>query len=253
MAAHTGNWYPIGPVLWDASGNPYRDTSDGMKAYIPPIAAAQERDNPKLLAWAKAHGANVTYGPNDANGNPTTSDVRTGAPENSYMHGQASWNADTGEWEYPNFFDTPFGSTVLGGSAVAAPIAISALTGAPTAGAASSVGPMAGAETGMAATTASTAAPASIAATTASSVPAWLRPTISAAAPFAIRAATGGGGSGTGGVANGLNSEQNDLLTQLIKMSMQRQQESAPIHQAAMALAGNLAPKGTWGDSPRFQ
>lgn len=85
----------------------------------------------------------------------------------------------------------------------------------------------------------------------ASSVPSWLRPAISVAAPFAIRAATGGGGSTNTG-ANGLDPEQNDLLTQLIKMSMTRQQESAPIHQAAMALAGNLAQKGSWADSPRF-
>lgn len=117
--------------------------------------------------------------------------------------------------------------------------------------AAGAAGPLAGAETGVAATTAATAPPSSIAASGASSVPAWLRPAISAAAPFAIRAATGGGGSGSGG--NGLDPEQNSLLTQLIKMSMTRQQESAPVHQAAMTLAGNLAPQGSWSDSPRFQ
>jgi hypothetical protein len=86
----------------------------------------------------------------------------------------------------------------------------------------------------------------------ASSVPSWVRPAITAAAPFAINAATGGGSSSNGSGANGLNPEQNDLLTQLIRMSMQRQQETAPVHQAAMALAGKLAPTGSWGDSPRF-
>lgn len=89
------------------------------------------------------------------------------------------------------------------------------------------------------------------AAPSASSVPSWLRTAIGAGAPLAIRAATSGGGSNGSG-ANGLDAEQNDLLTQLIKMSMTRQQESAPIHQAAMALAGKLAPSGSWGDSPRF-
>lgn len=133
MAEHTGNWYPIGPVKWDAAGNPYRDTSDGLKAYIPPIAAAQEQHDPKLLAWAKAHGANVTYGPNDANGNPTTSDVRTGAPEGGFA-GNYHWNSETGAYEKDNFFDSSLGGAILGGSAVAAPFALGALgVGAPAA------------------------------------------------------------------------------------------------------------------------
>lgn len=86
----------------------------------------------------------------------------------------------------------------------------------------------------------------------ASHVPSWVAPAVETAAPFLIRAATNGNGSGNSS-ANGLDPEQNSLLTQLIKMSMTRQQESAPVHQAAMKLAGTLAPTGSWGDSPRFQ
>lgn len=128
MAGHTGNWYPVGPTKWDASGNPYRDTSDGQKDYIPPIAAAQEQNDPRLLAWAKAHGANVTYGAADANGTPTVSDVRTGAPQGGFA-GNYHWNVDTGGYEKDNFFDSSLGGLVLGASAVAAPFAASALAG----------------------------------------------------------------------------------------------------------------------------
>lgn len=132
MGTHSGNWYPVGPILWDASGAPYQNTSDGQKSYIPPIAAAQYQNDPKMLAWAKSQGANVTYGPKDANGNPTTSDVRTGAPAGGFS-GNSHWNGETGQWEKDNFFDSSLGGLVLGGSAVAAPFAVSALAGAPAA------------------------------------------------------------------------------------------------------------------------
>lgn len=143
------------------------------------------------------------------------------------------------------------GAGILGGG-----LGAQALTGGfgAGAGAATGAGPLASGETGMAATAAAGIPPASLAATvasTASKLPSWLLPAISAGAPLAIRAATGTGSSGTSG--NGLNTEQNDLLTQLIRMSQQRQDESAPVHQAAMRLAGSLAPTGTWADSPRFQ
>lgn len=95
---------------------------------------------------------------------------------------------------------------------------------------------------------------ADIAAMTAPSAgtPSWLLPAIRAAVPLATTVASHSG-LPSGSSANGLNSEQNDLLTQLIRMSTTRQEESAPVHQAAMKLALGLAPSGSWGDSPRFQ
>lgn len=130
MADHTGSWYPLTQqgVQWDASGNPYYNTSDGQHSYLPPIAAAQERSDPKLLAWAKSQGANVTYGPNDANGNPTVSDVRTGAPQGGFG-GNYHWNSEQGGYDKDNFFDSSLGGLILGGAAVGGPIAFGAMAG----------------------------------------------------------------------------------------------------------------------------
>lgn len=86
----------------------------------------------------------------------------------------------------------------------------------------------------------------------ASSVPKWLVPALEVGAPYAINAAMRGGGSGETGT-NGLTPEQQAMVTRLMQLAAQRQEQSAPVHQAAMLLAQRLGPTGSWGDSPRFQ
>jgi hypothetical protein len=182
---------------------------------------------------------------------------------------RSQWDASNGTYDGGIDWGTLLG-TVGVGALFAAPALAAAFAGgggsAAGAGAGVGVGET-GATAGVASATslglpttaglgtagaASTAGAAGAAGTAAASgIPSLVRAGISAGAPLAIRALTNGSGS-NGTSNNGLNAEQNDLLTQLIKMSMARQQESAPIHSAAMALAGQLAPTGSWGDSPRF-
>lgn len=77
-------------TLWDGAGKPYWRTTDGGRMYIPPIVAAQYRNDPKLLAWAQSQGAHV-----GTNGAPTV----TGAPEGGGLHTGGTWNDQTGQYD----------------------------------------------------------------------------------------------------------------------------------------------------------
>lgn len=252
MSEHTGNWYPVGPIQWDAQGNPYQNTSDGMKSYIPPIAAAQYQNDPKMLAWAKAHGANVTYGPKDANGNPTTSDVRTGAPEGGFA-GNYHWNGETGGYEKDNFFDSSLGGLVLGGSALAAPFALSALgVGAPAAAA-----PAAGVEAGegglgLVGATAPAAAsvPAAAATTTAAAVPSVAKILTGLAPLGATITSRLANPSPSGSGVSAIDPTLLSRLSQMLDLAQQRATSAQPVHDAAMQMAMRMAP--TYGTSPRL-
>jgi len=143
MADHTGNWYPLTNqgVQWDAQGKPYYNTSDGLRSYIPPISAAQYRDDPKMLAWAKAHGASITTG---ANGQLN---VQSGAPEGGFWHGNGEWDSQTGQYDQPFNWGNLLSLGI--GGAIAAPLVAGALGGsAAGAGAGSGAADAAGSAAG---------------------------------------------------------------------------------------------------------
>lgn len=87
-------------VLWDATG-PYWLSTDGRtKHYIPPIVAAQYRDDPRMLAWAKSRGfelqrddqgaiTGMNQAPGAGAGSDRPLDFRTGR----------QWNPKTGQYE----------------------------------------------------------------------------------------------------------------------------------------------------------
>lgn len=87
-------------VLWDATG-PYWLSTDGRtKHYIPPIVAAQYRDDPRMLAWAKSRGfelqrdeqgaiTGMNQAPGAGAGSDRPLDFRTGR----------QWNPKTGKYE----------------------------------------------------------------------------------------------------------------------------------------------------------
>lgn len=265
MAEHNGSWYPLTQqgVQWDASGNPYYNTSDGMKAYIPPIAAAQYQSDPRMLAWAKSKGAQINYG-NDANGNPTANVVSTGAPASGFTGGY-TWNSEQGGYDKNNFFDSPLGALILGGSAVAAPFALSALgVGAPATVAApasaapaatiSSLSGVAGTPLAVSAPAAASAAPAvagaaapAAGASTALSLPKIL----TSVAPIAATVTNRLMQPSTAG--NGVTSIDPALLSRLstlLDLAQQRVQSARPVHDAAMQMALRMAPVA--GSTPRI-
>jgi hypothetical protein len=57
MSTHTGNWFPVGPILTDADGKPYQMTSDGHKNYLPPRAIDPYGPGaPKGMEWNSETG-----------------------------------------------------------------------------------------------------------------------------------------------------------------------------------------------------
>lgn len=80
------------------------------------------------------------------------------------------------------------------------------------------------------------------AAPAAGGLPSWLMPAIKAAVPIGMGLANRPDQPGANGLnGTGLPPELLAQLQQLIQLSLQRQQETAPVHQAAMALASKLA------------
>ena len=92
-------------VLWDASGKPYWQNSDGTKTYISPMAAAAYGNptdpsyDPKLAAWAHSMGAVINYGAPDPNGTPTATVQSTGTPQGGLFTNRGTWNSQTGAWD----------------------------------------------------------------------------------------------------------------------------------------------------------
>ncbi len=120
-------------VLWDASGKPYWKLASGKKSYIPPIVAMQERDDPKLLAWAKSQGFSIGTNPDG------TTAIKTNAPGGGLIHNRGTWNSQTGKYDQ----GINWGNiAALGiGAAIAAPFVVGAVAGgAAGGGAAGGVG-----------------------------------------------------------------------------------------------------------------
>lgn len=91
--ADRGSWRTLmeGGVKWDAKG-PYYPTSDGRKAYIPPIAAAQYDDDPRMLQWAQAQGATLRDSPQGIT-------AGTSVPGGSLLKNRGTWNSQEGGYD----------------------------------------------------------------------------------------------------------------------------------------------------------
>lgn len=120
--ASRGAWRPLTEqgVQWDPQGRPYYNTSDGRRDYIPPVVAAQFRDDPRMLAWAKAQGATLADSPQGIT-------VGTSVPGGGYLHGRGQWDSEQGKYVQPinggNLLATGIGA------AIGAPFLASALGG----------------------------------------------------------------------------------------------------------------------------
>jgi hypothetical protein len=92
-------------VLWDASGRPYWASTDGKtRHYIPPMAAAQYRDDPRMLAWAASQGFQLQR---DAQGDIAGMDIAPGAGAggNRPLDFRSGRQWDTERGEYRTGFD----------------------------------------------------------------------------------------------------------------------------------------------------
>lgn len=111
-------YYPS--IKWDEQGKPYNITKSGKRNYIPPASAATEHaDNPvgaRLIAWAKTQGA-------------TPENPGGAGPQGGFASNKGTWKSDTGTWDKGNFLNTSLGGLLLGGGAMAAPLAVGALAG----------------------------------------------------------------------------------------------------------------------------
>jgi hypothetical protein len=96
-------------VQWDPQGRPYYNTSDGRRDYIPPVVAAQFRDDARMQAWAKAQGATLA---SDPGGITAGSSV----PGGGYLHGRGEWDSEEGRYRQPinggNLLATGIGAAI---------------------------------------------------------------------------------------------------------------------------------------------
>jgi len=94
--ASRGAWYPLvnEGVQWDDQGRPFYHTSDGHRDYIPPVVAAQYRDDPRMLHWAQSQGATLADSPHGI----TTG---TSVPGGGFLHGRGQWDSQQGRYEQP--------------------------------------------------------------------------------------------------------------------------------------------------------
>lgn len=171
-------------------------------------------------------------------------------PNNLYKIQNGATTPNSGSW----FSDHLPLITTLMGAGLVTPAVFAALAGGGAAGGAAAggsaladLGPSTTAN--IAATGAAGAAPAGIAAgggaaagaaggAAAASTP-WWQTAIKAGAPLAATALTRGVGGDT---TSALDPAMQANIKSLLDLSMRRAQESAPVHQAAMALALHLAP-----------
>lgn len=184
-------------VLWE-SGKPYWLTASGKKMFIPPLTAAQMREDPKAQAWAKSQGVNIDYQTDPTTGQVTVGPggvTNTATPSGGLIHQRGEWNSETGQFDQGIDWGNIMALGV--GGAIAAPFVAGALAGA-GGGAASGAGASgAGAAAGGAAA----------GGTLASSTIAPLMGTLPAATAGsgAVTAATAaGGGGGWGALLGGV-------------------------------------------------
>ncbi len=79
-----------GQIQW-SGGKPYIVDASGKRYFLPPIVAAQYRDDPKALAWAASQGASI--------GAPGGTDTVTGQPDATLLKTRGTWNPDTGQYD----------------------------------------------------------------------------------------------------------------------------------------------------------
>jgi len=103
---------------WDDKG-PFMISQTGQKQYIPPISAAQYRDDPRMIEWAKQQGVFI-----DEQGQVQN----TAAPGGSLFKERGHWNPDTGQFDQ----DINWGNIAsMGvGGMIAGPAIAGALAGA---------------------------------------------------------------------------------------------------------------------------
>ena len=121
--ASRGAWHPLTElgIFWDPTTNaPYYKTSDGKKAFVPPVAAAQYRDDPKMLAWAKSQGATLAT---DPEGITSGSSV----PRGNLLRSRGTWNSQTGQYDQPINWGNL--ASIGIGTAIAGPALMSAFGG----------------------------------------------------------------------------------------------------------------------------
>ncbi len=191
-------------VLWD-NGKPYWRTAKGGKIFIPPMSAAQIRDDPKAMAWARAQGVNIDYQTDEA-GNVTVGEggvTNTATPGGSLFRNRGEWNSDTGDFDqslnWGNILSMVIAGTITagvasaamgGGAAAEAAVSTALTTGSAEAGVAAAA-PLA--STALLGTGAAAALPAGIASGTSA---AGLGASLAGGA-----AAAGGGAAASGGLA----------------------------------------------------
>lgn len=97
--ADRGNWHPLYDqgIQWDEGGNPFYLTSDSQRDYVPPIAAAQYQNDPKMLAWAQGRGATIDYSPVQSGGAPVVSN--NSVPSGSLLRERGTWNSQSGGYD----------------------------------------------------------------------------------------------------------------------------------------------------------
>lgn len=116
-------------VLWDEKGKPYWASQDGrQRHYIPPIVAAQYRDDPRMLQWAQSQGFS-----NGADGMTIAPGAGAGGNRPLDFRSSRQWDPRTGE--YDTDFDWGDIVTLAAGGVIGAGAA-SAIGGASAGGSA---------------------------------------------------------------------------------------------------------------------
>jgi len=196
-------------VLWE-NGKPYWKTASGKKTFIPPLVAAQMRDDPEILAWAEKQGVKIDFQTDPETGQITIGEggiQNHAAPGGSLFRERGQWNSEKGEWDRPINWSNIMAMGV--GGAMAAPFIVPALAAAGTSGAAGS-GVAGAGSIGVGETAAMTGLAGSGFGTGAglgfSAIPASLGGAAAAGGAAAGGAAAGGAGGGAAGGAAPLSS-----------------------------------------------
>lgn len=224
-----------GPVQWDERGRPYWNVSDGSRHYIPPVVAAQYRDDPRMLAWAKSQGATLA-------GDPGGITSGTSVPGAGFFRSRGVWNSREGTYDQPINWGN-LASLALGGAMAGPMVGPLIAKGVGSLGSAFGGGGAGAGGGGAAAAEAAlgTVVPGAAGGLTLGTV---VKNLIPLAAPL-IGLASGGGGEAGGG---GGGASGTDLLTQypqlqeLLAISAERSRRTDPLHQAITQLAMGRLP-----------
>lgn len=193
-------------VMWEG-GKPYWLTDKGVKIFIPPMSAAEERGNPDLQKWAASQGVKIDY-----TTNPDRPIVSNNAqPQGNFFQNRGTWNQESGDWDqganWGNIIALVIAGAITAGAA-------SAMTGAPVSAvesAAASGG--SGATSGGAGATLASMAPSAAAGAEAAPETALLGSTAGAAVPTSIGATTGASAAtGGGSIADMLAANQPQMI-----------------------------------------